>query len=1152
MSSASDFEKFKTAFRNFQLETVFKFCNENSTATSILKDFLLRDGSFNALLRPLLVSCKFRTFYPHPRIGSNLFCSKLDAWFDVGSGLSSCTSIWSEAVLNFAPKMTSVHFQAKKEFETNWNPIDTYLNNETCLIGDQFSLADVVLALHLLPLVSAIGVHALFEKFPSSARWLSTVLEHPCFHPIHPLLPSKDSFTAFILKNHGLVSDWPVSKVRDTFIEFFKAKGHDFVASSPVVPLSDVTLLFANAGMNQFKPIFLGTVDPNSSLGQLKRACNSQKCIRAGGKHNDLDDVGKDNYHHTFFEMLGNWSFGDYFKSEAIHWAFELLVEIYKLPSDRLYATYFGGDEKLGLSPDEEAKEIWLELLPPERVMPFGSKDNFWEMGDTGPCGPCSEIHFDRIGGRNVGHLVNQDDPNVLEIWNLVFIQFNREENGKLVTLPNQHVDTGMGLERVTSILQSMMSNYATDVFSPIFSQIQQITGAREYTDQDGSADTDGVDMAYRVVADHIRTLCFSIADGAHPGNIGRDYVLRRILRRAVRFGKERLGAKQGFFAQLVDVVVQTFGSFYPELISARGAIFDTIKEEEFSFSRTLEKGIERFKKAAAISKNSQLDGLEAFALWDSFGFPIDLTQLMCEEIGLTVDMNTFERCLTEQRERSRAAGKKSTNQTLKFEAEATGWLQDHNIKKTNDSYKYHAEETIVCKLEAILTMDGFVESIDSTTTSLPIGLVLNSTSFYAEAGGQVGDTGTIEFSCGSAKVTDCKFAAGYVLHVCENLELSTSLKVGVEATAKVDYNRRRKIIPNHTFTHILNFALREVLGDQVAQKGSIVYPERLRFDFNNNGPVTTELLEKVEAICKQKLDSALDVFTAEVPLTEAQKINSLRAVFGESYPDPVRVVSIGKPVEDLVASPLLKENLKYSIEFCGGTHLKNTSEAGAFVILSEEGIAKGIRRLVATTGEEAKEALKTGERLLTLLKTAEETESASQEEALNTLKQQLDTAVISTCLKTELKSRIVNLTKAIFERQKLRAGEDKKRVVETITTAGEEAVAAGLGYLILRLDVGLEPKALLEVVTTLRKKHAEICVLLFSVDGNRNKVFAVASVPETLTTRVKAGDWIKTILPAINGKGGGKETVAQAQGTGIDGIDEGIKLATEFIVDQL
>ncbi|KAK1280721.1 Alanine--tRNA ligase [Acorus gramineus] len=456
--------------------------------------------------------------------------------------------------------------------------------------------------------------------------------------------------------------EWPASRVRETFMGFFEGKDHVKWVSSPVVPHDDPTLLFANAGMNQFKPIFLGTASPTSPLGRLVRACNTQKCIRAGGKHNDLDDVGKDTYHHTFFEMLGNWSFGDYFKREAISWAWELLTQVYKLPSERIYATYFGGDEKSGLAADEDARNMWLSFLPPERILPFGCKDNFWEMGDTGPCGPCTEIHFDRIGNRDAASLVNNDDPTCIEIWNLVFIQFNREADGSLKPLPAKHVDTGLGFERLTSILQNKMSNYDTDVFLPIFDAIQKATGARPYAGRVGKDDVDKCDMAYRVVADHIRTLSVAIADGSRPGNEGREYVLRRILRRAVRYGREVLKAQEGFFSGLVHTVVGVMGNTFPELKQHEQKIKDIIAEEEASFGRTLVEGIEKFKKAADDVQGNKLSGqaslfkLDAFVLWDTYGFPMDLTQLMAEERGLEVDVEGFNIAMDEARRKARNA----------------------------------------------------------------------------------------------------------------------------------------------------------------------------------------------------------------------------------------------------------------------------------------------------------------------------------------------------------------------------------------------------------------------------------------------------------------------------------------------------------------
>ncbi|VAX40930.1 Alanyl-tRNA synthetase, partial [hydrothermal vent metagenome] len=429
------------------------------------------------------------------------------------------------------------------------------------------------------------------------------------------------------------------AQIRQTFLDYFvEQHSHRFVPSSPVIPHDDPTLLFANAGMNQFKPAFLGQVAPGDSLDGVTRAANTQKCIRAGGKHNDLDDVGKDTYHHTFFEMLGNWSFGDYFKAEAIEWAWDLLTRVYGLPGEQMYATYFEGDEKAGLEPDHEARDLWLRYLPPERVLPGNMKDNFWEMGETGPCGPCSELHFDRLGERDAASLVNADDPDVIEIWNLVFIQYDRQTGGSLVNLPAQHVDTGMGLERLASLIQGVTSNYDTDAFTPIFAAIERLThDTRGYHGKLGADDPDSHDMAYRVIADHIRTLTFAITDGAVPSNEGRGYVLRRILRRGVRFGRQMLNAQTGFFSELVPVVVETMGEAFPELRKNPEQVIEIIKEEEESFGRTLDRGIKRFEEAAAA--NTSITGPDAFQLYDTYGFPLDLTVLMAEERGLTVDV---------------------------------------------------------------------------------------------------------------------------------------------------------------------------------------------------------------------------------------------------------------------------------------------------------------------------------------------------------------------------------------------------------------------------------------------------------------------------------------------------------------------------------
>ncbi|GBF94304.1 alanyl-tRNA synthetase [Raphidocelis subcapitata] len=826
-------------------------------------------------------------------------------------------------------------------------------------------------------------------------------------------------------------TEWPGARVRKAFNDFFVSKGHTYWPSNAVVPLNDPTLLFTNAGMNQFKPVFLGTVDPNSEMGRLKRACNSQKCIRAGGKHNDLDDVGKDVYHHTFFEMLGNWSFGDYFKEEAITWAWELLTEVYKLPGERLYATYFGGDAKQGLPVDEEARAIWLRHLPEERVLPFGCKDNFWEMGDQGPCGPCTEIHFDRVGGRDASHLVNMDDPNVLEIWNNVFIQFNREADGSLITLPAQHVDTGMGLERVTSVLQGKMSNYATDLFMPIFDQIRAITGAREYTDK-------------------------------------------------------------------------------------RGVI----------------------------------SGQDAFLLWDTYGFPLDLTQLMAEEAGLRVDGAGFEAAMEEAREKSRAGGRKAAGVTLKFEAEATGWLQARAVPLTNDAPKYRQLDA-AAKVLAILGPGGYVKSSAELEEGSPIGLVLDKTSFYAESGGQVGDTGAIVGPSGAIDIGDCQVAAGYVLHTGTTAP-GASVSVGDDVTSRVDYERRGRVMPNHTFTHVLNWALREVLGEHVDQKGSIVAADKLRFDFSNNGAVDAPKLAKVEAICREWVAAGLPVSSREVALADAKGIKGLRAVFGEVYPDPVRVVAIGPEggVEALLAAPSADANFGYSVEFCGGTHLTNTAQAGAFALISEEGIAKGVRRIVAFTADDARAAIKEGDALAAAVAAAGKLPAggAEFERRVNELKGAVDTAVIPAAQKAEIRDSIAALARRLLDAQRAAASAAAERATEEALAAADAAAAAGARHVVRRVGVGADAKALAAAVAAIAAKHGDaLAALLVSVDEEKGKVLAYAGVPDALLPKIKAPEWLGAALSVVGGKGGGKPAAAQGQGSEVGKADDAVEAAEKF-----
>jgi len=1038
--------------------------------------------------------------------------------------------------------------------------LESHLTNDSVpyVAGQNLTLADIVLSVSLMPYFVLYFDEALRTQFPSVTKLLQKIFAHITVQqalqgsavtpPIKRCNPTSgpnpwgegaDPFAPF----QAMMSPqpWTGARTRAAFIEFFQTKAHTYWPSSAVVPVNDPTLLFTNAGMNQFKPVFLGVVDPNSDMAKMKRACNSQKCIRAGGKHNDLDDVGKDVYHHTFFEMLGNWSFGDYFKEEAISWAWELLTKVYKLSPENLYASYFEGDVKAGIPADEEARAIWLRFLPESHVLPFGAKENFWEMGDQGPCGPCTEIHYDRIGGRNAAHLVNLDDPNVLEIWNNVFIQFNREADGSLRSLPAKHVDTGMGLERITSIMQGKMSNYATDLFMPIFAEIQRLTGARTYTDKVGAEDSDGVDMAYRVVADHIRTLCFSISDGARPGNEGRDYVLRRILRRAVRYGRETLGAKEGFFAQLVDVVVKNFGSFYPELVAARDILVSVISEEETSFGRTLLKGIERLKKLAEALKASggtQVSGQDAFELWDTFGFPVDLTELMAEERGLTVDKAGFELALEEARERSKAGGKKTGPSGIKFEAEATGHLQKQSVPLTDDSPKY-GEVHAVSKVLAILTSSGYVESAG---TGQAVGIVVGSTSLYAEQGGQVNDTGALIFPGGNLTVNDCQVAAGYVLHVGE---VDGSVSVGDVATTQVNYSRRSTIAPNHTFTHVLNFALRNVLGEHVDQKGSIVMPDKLRFDFSNNGPVEGDKLARVEAICREHLAKDHVVYSQEVRLGAAKSIHGLRAVFGEVYPDPVRVVSIGKAVEQLLADPSNPENMNYSIEFCGGTHLAHLAKARSFALISEEGIAKGVRRIVAVTGADADTAIATGSTLTSEVAAATKlTDTAALEVRVNTLKQAVDTAVISAALKAELRASLTTLSKRVFEASKLAAAANKEKATSLAVTAADEAATLGASFVVIQMSVGAEVKPVTEAWYAITAKHSNMAALLLSSDMEKGKVLAYAGVPDALQSKLKANEWVNAVLGVLGGKGGGKANVAQGQGTAVEKVEEAVAVA--------
>jgi alanyl-tRNA synthetase len=833
--------------------------------------------------------------------------------------------------------------------------------------------------------------------------------------------------------------EWPVSRVRESFIKYFVEKqDHIFWVSSPVVPVNDPTLLFANAGMNQFKPLFLGTCDPTQEMASLTRAVNSQKCIRAGGKHNDLEDVGKDVYHHTFFEMLGNWSFGNYFKEEAIQWAWECLTQVFGLNPDRIYVTYFGGDERQNLPADIEARDLWLRLLPTERVLPFGCKENFWEMGAVGPCGPCSEIHYDRIGDRDAAHLVNADVPDVIEIWNIVFIQFNREPDSSLRNLPAKHVDTGMGLERLTSILQHKSSNYDTDIFMPIFGKISEITGCRPYGGKVGAEDVDLVDMAYRVIADHIRTLTFAITDGCVPANDGRGYVLRRILRRAVRYGQEILHAPAGFFTQLVPIVVEKFSDAFPSLIHSKDYTMGIIEEEESSFNRTLDQGVKHFKKVVNQLKSvnaTVIPAKDTHILFTSMGFPLDLTQLMAAEIGYTVDIEGFEQLMESDRRISaeaEAARKGGGSRDFTMAAEQTSWLASHGVTPTESSLKYVWNHTPTATIRAIYEGKGslgagFLDTVKSSDRVF--GLVLDQTSFYYESGGQIYDTGklllTVKGPADSStsspievNVVNCQVYGGFVVHVCEVVsDVDFALRVGDEVICAVDYERRGLIAPNHTMTHVLNYAIRKVLlGDSVSetvsakgtcdQRGSLVDADKLRFDFSWNGSLSPEEIRAVETIVNQTIQESQPVYAQEVALSLAQGISSLRSVFGERYPDPVRVLSVGVDVNELVAQPDNVAWRGHSVEFCGGTHLTNTAQAEKFVLIEECGIAKGIRRITGLTRVGAHQATATAASLMSRIEELiNMTPGAELNTATKLIKLEVDRATVSLVDKEQMRA---------------------------------------------------------------------------------------------------------------------------------------------------
>lgn len=951
--------------------------------------------------------------------------------------------------------------------------------------------------------------------------------------------------------------------IRNTFIDFFKSKQHQYVHSSSTVPLDDPTLLFANAGMNQFKPIFLGTVDPNSDMAKWTRAVNTQKCIRAGGKHNDLDDVGKDVYHHTFFEMLGNWSFGDYFKKEICAWAWELLTQVFKLPADRLYVTYFGGDEASGLAADEECKQIWLDLgVLSSHVLPGNMKDNFWEMGETGPCGPCSELHYDRIGNRDVPHLVNMDDPDVLEIWNLVFIQYNRETDGELKLLPKKHIDCGMGFERLVSVIQNKRANYDTDLFGPLFEAIQSGTGAPPYQGRIGKDDKDGIDMAYRVLADHARTITIALADGGVPDNTGRGYVLRRILRRAVRYSSEKLNAKPKFFSSLVHTVVDLLGDTFPELKKDPQSVIDIINEEEEMFLKTLSRGRNLLNRTInKLDNASIIPGDIAWRLYDTYGFPVDLTQLMCEEKNMTVDMQGYEE--SKKRAQLLSQGKAgSVEDTINLDVHAITQLQNEGLQATDDSFKYNynanssdllTEYSFESCIGEVVRLRHNKEFVNQVTSGMECGVILDKTCFYAEQGGQIYDEGflvKINDESTEFAVKNVQVRGGYVMHIGT---LEGTLKVGDKVTLHIDGARRRLIMNNHTGTHVLNFALRSVLGTEADQRGSLVAPDKLRFDFTNKSALSINQIKDTE-ICTQNMIAKNEkVYAKESQLAVAKSIQGLRAVFEETYPDPVRIVSIGIPVEDLEKDPWSPAGTKTSVEFCGGTHLLQAGHIGDFIIASEEAIAKGIRRIVALTGPEATKAIKKADLLqneLVKLKEAviadkEASNSKAHVKHIIELTDDISQALIpywrKDCMRNELKS----LKKTLDDKDRMAKAAVMNDIVEKVK---ELCLSSESDVFVKQLQADSNTKALDAALKQIKLLKPDASAMFFSVDQDNGKIFCLASASkQAIQKGLKANEWVNHITKIINGKGGGKPESAQASGSNIAKIDEVLIAAKEF-----
>uniref|UniRef100_A0A8C0JBV8 Alanine--tRNA ligase n=1 Tax=Chelonoidis abingdonii TaxID=106734 RepID=A0A8C0JBV8_CHEAB len=923
----------------------------------------------------------------------------------------------------------------------------------------------------------------------------------------------------------------PAGQVRQAFLRFFQEQhGHRLVPSAPVRPRGDPGLLFVNAGMNQFKPIFLGTAHPRSELAQYQRVVNSQKCVRAGGKHNDLDDVGRDVYHHTFFEMLGNWSFGDYFKEEACGMAWELLTQIYEIPKDHLYITYFGGDASLGLSPDEESRDIWLSLgVPPSHVLPFPLRENFWEMGETGPCGPCTEIHYDHVGGgRHAAGLVNQDSPDVVEIWNLVFMQYSRETDGSLRPLPQHHVDTGMGLERLVTVLQSKRSNYDTDLFTPILDAIHKGCGGPGYQGLVGEADVGSVNMAYRVVADHVRTLSVCIADGVYPGMSGAELVLRRILRRAVRFCFEVLHAPPGFLASLVPAVVEVLGDAYPELRKNTDQIMNIINDNEAAFLSSLLRGRRIIDRTLQQMGPSKL-------------FP-------GESLPDSAGMGGGQKARTQQAEQLEGSG-------VRLDVHSLAQLQRDGVPATDDSPKYaytlgQDGRYAFSPCQATVLMLYKDQSLQKVVgAGQHCGVLLDRTSFYAEQGGQAHDRGYL-VRLGQQDVLfpveSVQLSGGYVIH---EVTAPETLQAGDQVLLFVDEAQRLACMVNHTATHLLSFALRRVLGDQTEQRGSHMTAEQLRFDFSTQAPVTTQQLQEVEGVIQEVVDQNEIVYMAEVPLALASGIQGLRTM-DEVYPDPVRMVSVGVPIESALM-PNSQAAMQTSVELCCGTHLLQTGAVQDLTITSERQLVKGISRIIAVTGEQAKQAREVGQSLAKEVDSlsARVKQGSSSLPEVQSLSKEVghltEVSPVSTAMPQWQRRELQAILKALQ-----RAANTAIRKLEIRQVRTQQQDLWQLCSLLKTTRLFSTEWILMKVVNQFCDKSPGASVLLLSPQAS-GEVLCACQVSKSALPTFSAADWALAVCTHMGGNAGGSGIVAKGTGNTKD-LQGALTAALEFARSRL